>query len=223
MNIFKKIINNKNYPFHIDGLKTYDSAYDYIICNIDTSIAPNINSIDKLFSDLPQDIEIFFYDNFHPTFSDPGAYVTARKNGDKYIYYLGNHGWSSSKYWTTKDYLVNYLFKNWNFNKDTLRISKAFSKINKENIENEKLWDSQLTEVLNKNWTYKLYEVNGNHLLSVVCGTVGIFDINIFLDSREYLEYKEKGEDIIDKLAEKIRCSPDDYRSKNITIRQSKK
>lgn len=156
MRLLNKIFGNKSYPFDIDGLNFLKSEYDYIVCNIDTSDSPDIEMIEKLFANLPHDLEIFFFDKFHPTLSDPGAYVTARKVNDKFIYYLGNHGWTSSKYWTTKEYLVNYLLKNWSYNQDILRISKVFNEINSEGVENEIIWDTQLTEILNKDWTYKL-------------------------------------------------------------------
>jgi len=223
MRLLNKIFGNKSYPFDIDGLNFLKSEYDYIVCNIDTSDSPDIEMIEKLFANLPHDLEIFFFDKFHPTLSDPGAYVTARKVNDKFIYYLGNHGWTSSKYWTTKEYLVNYLLKNWSYNQDILRISKVFNEINSEGVENEIIWDTQLTEILNKDWTYKLYEVNGNYLLSVICGSVGLFDRNIVLNSDMTLDYKNNGIAVIDKMAEKIRYSPNDYEKEHVTIRQSKK
>jgi len=223
MRLLNKIFGNKSYPFDIDGLNFLKSEYDYIVCNIDTSDSPDIEMIEKLFANLPHDLEIFFFDKFHPTLSDPGAYVTARKVNDIFIYYLGNHGWTSSKYWTTKEYLVNYLLKNWSYNQDILRISKVFNEINSEGVENEIIWDTQLTEILNKDWTYKLYEVNGNYLLSVICGSVGLFDRNIVLNSDMTLDYKNNGIAVIDKMAEKIRYSPNDYEKEHVTIRQSKK
>ena len=223
MRLLNKIFGNKSYPFDIDGLNFLKSEYDYIVCNIDTSDSPDIEMIEKLFANLPHDLEIYSFDKFHPTLSDPGAYVTARKVNDKFIYYLGNHGWTSSKYWTTKEYLVNYLLKNWSYNQDILRISKVFNEINSEGVENEIIWDTQLTEILNKDWTYKLYEVNGNYLLSVICGSVGLFDRNIVLNSDMTLDYKNNGIAVIDKMAEKIRYSPNDYEKEHVTIRQSKK
>ena len=90
-------------------------------------------------------------------------------------------------------------------------------------MENEIIWDTQLTEILNKDWTYKLYEVNGNYLLSVICGSVGLFDRNIVLNSDMTLDYKNNGIAVIDKMAEKIRYSPNDYEKEHVTIRQSKK
>ncbi|WP_319499665.1 hypothetical protein [uncultured Draconibacterium sp.] len=222
MRLLNKIFG-KSYPFDIDGLKFLKREYEYIVCNIDTSVTPDIVLIEKLFANLPHDLEIFFFDKFHPTLSDPGAYVTARKVNDRFVYYLGNHGWTSSKYWTSKEYLVNYLLKNWTYNQDILRISKVFSEINSDSVENENIWDTQLTEVFNKDWTYKLYEVNGSYLLSVICGTVGLFDRNIVLSADLTLDYKNKGIAAIDKLAEKIRHSPNDYEKEHVTIRQSNK
>lgn len=74
--------------------------------------------LSKILSNMKEDIEIFFYDYYHPQLSDPGAYVTAKvdKKGN-YYYYLGNHGWSSSTYAITFSRLLRYAMKNVKYNK----------------------------------------------------------------------------------------------------------
>ena len=64
MRLLNKIFGNKSYPFDIDGLNFLKSEYDYIVCNIDTSDSPDIEMIEKLFANLPHDLEIFFFDKY---------------------------------------------------------------------------------------------------------------------------------------------------------------
>lgn len=211
---------NKNYPFNIEGIKTIKSERDHIICHIDTSGPGNPEIISKLFDELPFGLYVSFFDNYHPTISDPGAYVSAYRLDDRFVYDLGNHGWSSKKYWTTKDYLANYLIKNWNYNNDILCIENGSVNLERENVINESLWEPTLTEIARQEGKYTLFEVNGNFLLSVICGNVALFEINVILDSLTTAEYKEKGVTIIESLAEKISSAPYDYIDKNIEIRK---
>lgn len=50
----------------------------------------------SLFAWLPEAYELRFYDRFYPSVSDPGAYVSVRRNGCGFVYQLANHGWSSA-------------------------------------------------------------------------------------------------------------------------------
>jgi len=44
---------------------------------------------------LPEGWDLEFYDQYYPSMSDPGAYVSVQRSGDLYVYWLGNHGWSA--------------------------------------------------------------------------------------------------------------------------------
>ncbi|QWF17695.1 hypothetical protein [Lysobacter capsici] len=44
---------------------------------------------------LPEACELRFYDRFYPSVSDPGAYVSVRREGRGFVHQLANHGWSS--------------------------------------------------------------------------------------------------------------------------------
>ncbi len=211
--------NTTNYPFNIQGLSTKKSEFDQVICTIETEQIPELETLNSLFEHLPESLEIFFFDHFHPTISDPGAYVSVRKQNGKLYYWLGNHGWSSSRYWTTPNYCAKYLLKNWSYNKDTLRVSVAFGSINSENIETEKLWEYQLTEVEKSPWNYVLYEANGNLLLSVLSGSVGLFDVNILLHDQQQQAYKTEGSSLIEAIAKEIRENPNKFAEQHIEIR----
>ncbi|GMQ63819.1 hypothetical protein [Vallitalea maricola] len=65
--------------------------------------------------------------------------------------------------------------------------------------------------VLKKRMEYILYEDKGRYLLSVICGTVGMFEINIYLNQEELEQLKKDGEPFIKALAERIRYSPKNY------------
>ena len=220
INFFKK---QTKYPFDINGLLTEKSDFDHVVCDIKTEQTTELETLNLLFEKLPEHLEIFFFDHFHPTISDPGAYVSVRQLNGEFYYWLGNHGWTSRKYWTTSNYCAKYLLKNWNFNKDTLRVSVAYGNNKPKDIEKEKLWDYQLTELEKSDWNYVLYEVNGNLLLSVLSGGVGLFELNVLLNDQQQKEYHENGSSVIEKITEEIRDNQNKYSEKNIEIRIRKK
>lgn len=44
---------------------------------------------------LPPAHELALYDQYYPSVSDPGAYVAIQRKGALFMYFMGNHGWSS--------------------------------------------------------------------------------------------------------------------------------
>lgn len=44
---------------------------------------------------LPPTWELRFYDQYYPSLSDPGGYVSVQRNGEAFAYMVGNHGWST--------------------------------------------------------------------------------------------------------------------------------
>lgn len=65
--------------------------------------------------------------------------------------------------------------------------------------------------LIQKYWEYTLYKENQNYLLEVVCGGLAIFELKIALNREEINRYLSNGETYIDKLAEKIRKTPDKF------------
>ena len=61
-----------------------------------------------------------------------------------------------------------------------------------------------------KRMCYSLYEENGKKILSVVCGSIGIFEKNVELSSDEFNK-SISDEAYLDALASKIRGNPEDY------------
>ena len=75
-----------------------------------------------------------------------------------------------------------------------------------------------MKQILKKQWEYILYEDSEQLLLSVVCGTIAMFDRNIFLSENEIQQYKEKGVIYINLLAEQIRNDPNKYKDRHVII-----
>ena len=63
-------------------------------------------------------------------------------------------------------------------------------------------------------WT--LYQDQEEYYLSVICGSVAIFETSIRLSKSEYVQYSQQGSDILDRISSKVRNSPKDYQSVNI-------
>ena len=62
-----------------------------------------------------------------------------------------------------------------------------------------------MKKLIEKNWDYTLFQRDDNSLLlSVVCGNVGIYIMDIPLNTDETTLYHEYGAEYIEKLAEII-------------------
>lgn len=44
---------------------------------------------------LPRGHELQFFDRYFPSASDPGAFVSIQRKADRFMYCVGNHGWST--------------------------------------------------------------------------------------------------------------------------------
>jgi hypothetical protein len=66
-----------------------------------------------------------------------------------------------------------------------------------------------------KQWNYSLYEdKKGEIILSVLCGTVGLFEREIVLSEDEVTSFNAIGEKFLDELANDIRNNYDKYKSR---------
>lgn len=73
--------------------------------------------------------------------------------------------------------------------------------------------------VLQKSWDYILYRGPNGHILSVLCGTVGMYTLNIPLN--DYEESQAQLEGGLDALANTIRSTPAAYSSRSVGIVQA--
>jgi hypothetical protein len=63
--------------------------------------------------------------------------------------------------------------------------------------------------IVQKSWDYTFSRnTNGQLILSVLCGTVGLFEIDIILNQDETTQYNKDGEAFIEQLAKQIRDNP---------------
>ena len=62
-----------------------------------------------------------------------------------------------------------------------------------------------MKEILKSNWNYTLLEENNTFLLKVICGSVGIFEVELLLNNEQIQKYKVEGEKYINQLANEIR------------------
>jgi len=65
--------------------------------------------------------------------------------------------------------------------------------------------------ILNKRWNYQFIKDNGKYILSVMCGTVGLFEVDVELNKHQIANYKRNGIDFIEKCVKEIRAIPNQY------------
>lgn len=75
-----------------------------------------------------------------------------------------------------------------------------------------------MKKILEKPWTYILYLDNDKYILSVVCGSVAMFEINLVLDDVENAGYREQGEVYISQLAAAVRDAPKAYMDRHTNV-----
>jgi hypothetical protein len=73
-----------------------------------------------------------------------------------------------------------------------------------------------MRKITEKSWVYSLYENDTDIILSIVCGTVGIFEINIVLNSFEKEQFLVEGDIFIERLVQDVQNKPNLYTSRHI-------
>jgi hypothetical protein len=74
-----------------------------------------------------------------------------------------------------------------------------------------------MIKLAEKRWTYTLYRSNEYYILSVVCGGVGLFELNILLSNAHGAEASaEPG--FLARLAAEIANDPEKYSGQTIPI-----
>jgi hypothetical protein len=61
---------------------------------------------------LPPKYELSFFDQYYPSMSDPGAYVSVQRKDDLLMYKLANHGWSGEWRRQSPEFIAAYLVLN---------------------------------------------------------------------------------------------------------------
>ena len=65
--------------------------------------------------------------------------------------------------------------------------------------------------ILDKRWNYQFIKDNDKYILSVMCGTVGLFEVDIELNKQQIASYKKNGINFIEKCVKEIRANPNHY------------
>ncbi len=68
--------------------------------------------------------------------------------------------------------------------------------------------------IINEPWNYQLIKNNYEYFLSIMCGSVGLYEVEIKLTREEISEYEQNGKTSIEKLVSSIRENPEKYRSR---------
>ena len=76
----------------------------------------------------------------------------------------------------------------------------------------------ELKKVEEKAWTYTLYAYKDKYILSVICGSVGLYDRNIFVDELMIKQLESDGIKVIEELASTIRYNPKKYSQEDIQL-----
>ena len=100
------------------GFNTNETRNNLFI-SLDT--IPSPDQIRGLLDHLTVNEELFFWNYYHRTISDPGSYVTAYVEDGKAVMMEGNHGWSGSYHSVSIDDLVELIIRNWDKDWDSRR------------------------------------------------------------------------------------------------------
>jgi len=95
----------ERYPLNIMGIT--GKSHNQFVFNKNA----NEQTIKQLVEQIPPQMTVTFYDKRYPSPSDPGAYVTFKRNGAQYAMNRGNHGWSSRWEVTSIERLVRYFLQ----------------------------------------------------------------------------------------------------------------
>lgn len=71
--------------------------------------------------------------------------------------------------------------------------------------------------IAESNWHWLLYQENDEYTLSVLCGTVGVYSIEILLSRQEVQTFQNKGIPAIEILARSVTNSPESFSSRRLT------
>jgi hypothetical protein len=70
--------------------------------------------------------------------------------------------------------------------------------------------------IAEKPWSWLLFEEEAKLLLSVVCGGVGVYDVDFELTGEEIASYRQGGSVYVDQLANSVRAKPAEFESRRL-------
>ncbi len=75
-----------------------------------------------------------------------------------------------------------------------------------------------MEELYRSQWNYIFYQDKERYLLSVICGTAGLFERNIYLNKDEADNFRKMGKDYIEELAKQVRNSPSGFQDRHVEL-----
>ncbi len=69
--------------------------------------------------------------------------------------------------------------------------------------------------IAQERWSYTLYKDDERHVISVICGSVGVYEVAIELNDQEINKLNSE-HDFIKSLSLSIRNNPDSYKNRKI-------
>ena len=74
-----------------------------------------------------------------------------------------------------------------------------------------------MKEITKKNWEYTLsQDDDGAYVLSVLCGSVALYELEMRLNANETTKYLDKGLEYLEGLVKQIRNSPSSFHDRAI-------
>jgi hypothetical protein len=78
------------------------------------------------------------------------------------------------------------------------------------------LYGNEVRVIEEENWSWMLFQSADSYILSVICGGVAMFQLEVELLEIECLEFKKCRRSYIESLAAKIRNNPRPYLSRHM-------
>lgn len=123
-------IENKNQS-NIDKVRADITTIQFPINNNSTR-----EDIGQIVDKLDERCAIHFFDYYYEQISDPGAYVTIHKENGQLLYELANHGWSSDWKLIEKNTLIEYIYKNRQYNDGKIELRSRLKENGMKQTEN---------------------------------------------------------------------------------------
>jgi hypothetical protein len=73
-----------------------------------------------------------------------------------------------------------------------------------------------MEKIISEPWSYTLYKVGDEYLLEILCGSVGMYFMKIYLSESEKEKYIEIGADYIRDLSTSIQRQPSYFKNREI-------
>lgn len=99
-----------------------DTTTEVTIIEFSIDESTTKEEIERLIDKLDNRCALHFFDHHHEQISEPGAYVTVHNDKAQLTYELSNQGWASDWKAITKEALIDYIYKNREYNEGKIEL-----------------------------------------------------------------------------------------------------